>query len=105
MHIRQTDILTDVSENSEKELQNSGAESGLRWLVMQSLKERKWILAVMCRDFSEYEVTGFMSDNPCIVIQYADYLNKGTCGTEMDSACREKLERLKKEYETKWSCG
>lgn len=88
----------DCEENGKS------SDSGLRWLVMQSLKYRKWVLAVMCRDFSEYEVTGFMSDNPHIIIQYADYLNKGKMSADLDHICREKLERIKSEYEMKWSC-
>lgn len=86
MHTRQTDILTEPQEKN------------LRWLVMQSLKHKKWILAVICGDFSEYYVTELMSENVELIIQYADYLNKGIIGSAIDQKRRKILDTLRETY-------
>ena len=73
-------------------------ENDLRWLVMQSLKYKKWVLAVIRGDFSEYQVTELMSENVELIIQYADYLNKGTVGSSIDHRKREMLENVRERY-------
>ena len=73
-------------------------EASLRWLVMQSLKYKKWILAVVPRDFSEYQVTDLMSDNVELIIQYADYLNKGIAGSLIDDRKKALLEETREIY-------
>lgn len=73
-------------------------EDSLRWLVMQSLKYKKWILAVVPRDFSEYQVTELMSDNVELIIQYADYLNKGVIGSLIDDKKKAQLEQVRERY-------
>lgn len=73
-------------------------ENNLRWLVMQSLKYKKWVLAVIRGDFSEYQVTDLMSDNVELIIQYADYLNKGTVGSSIDRKIRTLLEKVREQY-------
>lgn len=70
-----------------------------RWLVMQSLKHNKWVLAVMRRNFAEYQVTDLMSENVNKIIQYADYLNSGKVDASMDRKSIVMLEKLKEEYE------
>ncbi len=47
----------------------------MRWLVMQSTKHKKWVLALVCEQSGEYQVTDLMSENVNKVICYADYLN------------------------------
>lgn len=87
MHTKQTDILTDPAQNR------------LHWLVMQSLKHQKWVLAVVQEDFVDYQVTEMMSANVELMVQYADYLNKGVVSGSMDAACIDRLETLRKKYE------
>lgn len=70
-----------------------------RWLVMQSLKHNKWVLAVMRGNFAEYRVTDLMSENVNKIIQYADYLNSGKADASMDRKSIVMLEKLKEEYE------
>lgn len=86
MHTRQTDISTDRNGDD------------LHWLVMQSLKHQKWVLAVVHGDFADYQVTDVMSANVDLMVQYADYLNKGKIGGSVDAGCRERLERLRDKY-------
>ncbi len=83
MHTRQTDTL--IRED-------------LHWLVMQSLKHRKWILAVIRGDFTEYQVTDVMSENVDLMVQYADYLNNGKAGSSVDARCMAMLDSLKERY-------
>ena len=91
MHTERMAILTDQRP------ENSG-DDGLRWLVMQSLKHGKWVLAVIHGDFSEYYVTDLMSERAELIVQYADYLNKGIVGNEIDRKRREMLEQLREKY-------
>lgn len=72
-----------------------------RWLVMQSLKYNKWVLAVMRQNFAEYQVTDLMSENVNKIIQYADYLNKGTVDATMDAKSLIMLDQLKEKYENR----
>ena len=66
----------------------------MRWCVMQSVKHRKWILAVMSEDFAEYEVTDIMSDDVNRIVQYADYLN----GRIPDKSVLSRLDSMKEKY-------
>lgn len=70
----------------------------LHWLVMQSLKHQKWVLAVVKGDFAQYQVTDVMSANVDLMVQYADYLNKGKTGGSMDAKCQAMLEQLRERY-------
>lgn len=79
--------------------QEQTQEDGLHWLVMQSLKHQKWVLAVVHDDFTDYQVTEVMSANVDLMVQYADYLNKGKVGSGMDARCLEMLERLRELYQ------
>lgn len=72
--------------------------SGLRWLVMQSLRHQKWVLAVVRGTFEEYCVTDVMSENVDLMVQCAAYLNRGVVGSGLDAVYVEKLERLKAQY-------
>ena len=91
MLTKQMDILTDQETESEQKQQ-------YHWLVMQSLKYRKWILSVIKGDFSEYQVTELMSENVELIIQYADYLNKGLIGNLIDKKQAAILEQVKQQY-------
>lgn len=71
---------------------------GLRWLVMQSLKHQKWVLAVVQGTFEEYRVTDMMSENVELMVQCADYLNRGIVGTGLDQGHIRKLEQLRDEH-------
>lgn len=75
----------------------------MRWCVMQSMKYKKWILAVMNNDSTAYEVTDVMSDNVEKIIQYADYLNLVNSGKEIEAGMLERLEQLRMCYEMKES--
>lgn len=76
----------------------AAASCGLRWMVMQSLKHGKWVLAVVRGTFEEYRVTDLMSENVELMIQCADYLNRDKAGSALDAHYIQKLERLKSEY-------
>lgn len=45
------------------------------WLVMQSVKHRKWVLALVCAQTGEYQVTDLMSESVDKITLYANYLN------------------------------
>lgn len=75
----------------------------MRWCVMQSMKHKKWILAVMNNDSTAYEVTDVMSDNVKKIIQYADYLNLVNSGKGIEAGMLERLEQLRLCYEMKES--
>ena len=65
---------------------------------MQSLKHQKWVLAVVRGDFTEYQVTDVMSGNVDVMVQYADYLNKGKIGPGLDSRSILMLETVRSKY-------
>ena len=70
----------------------------MRWCVMQSMKYKKWILAVMNEDCTRYEVTDIMSDNPDQIVLYAEYMNEGKGENRIDSLTLARLEEFKKKY-------
>lgn len=72
----------------------------MHWLVMQSLKHRKWVLAVIQGTFEEYYVTDIMSENVDLIIQCADYLNRGVAGSAIDNGRMAQLDRLREKYST-----
>ena len=71
----------------------------MRWCVMQSMKYKKWILAVMNEDCTRYEVTDIMSDNPDQIVLYAEYMNEGKGENRIDSLTLARLEEFKKKYD------
>lgn len=71
----------------------------MRWCVMQSMRYKKWILAVVNEDFTAYEVTDVMSDYVEQIIQYADYLNLGREAVGLDPKMKELLDAKKRQYE------
>ncbi|MDY3249608.1 MAG: hypothetical protein SOX32_04590 [Candidatus Choladocola sp.] len=84
-----------TSHPEEERVLQQEPEASLHWLVMQSMKHKKWVLAVMWGNFSEYRVTDMMSENVDKVIQYADYLNRGAIGPSLDQRSIAALEKLK----------
>ena len=78
--------------------ETSAGSSGVRWLVMQSLTHRKWVLSVVRGTFEEYQVTDLMSENVDMIIQYADYLNHGRKGAALDNKSIDRLERMRDRY-------
>lgn len=66
----------------------------MRWVVMQSMKYKKWVLAVMNESCTAYEVTEIMSENPEKIIQYAEYMNEGKWETKLDEQTKEMLNEL-----------
>lgn len=95
-----SDTIPFFHDSPGKQKAKDGAGK-MRWCVMQSLKYKKWILAVMNPDFTEYEVTDVMSDYVEKIIQYADYLNTGKGETAIEKPVLGKLEQLKLQYEKK----
>ena len=84
-----------TSRPGEERVLHQDPEASVRWLVMQSMKHKKWVLAVMWGEFSEYRVTDMMSESVDKVIQYADYLNRGAIGPSLDQKSIAALEKLK----------
>lgn len=91
------DTLIERPKRGAPEASGEGS-TGIRWLVMQSLKHQKWVLAVIKGAFEEYYVTDMMSENVELMIQCADYLNRGIIGSGLDAKRIDLLERLKDEY-------
>ncbi len=91
------DILT---ENEKKGIQEASREesAAVRWLVMQSVKHQKWVLSVIRGTFEEYYVTDMMSENVDLMVQCADYLNRGIKGSGLDVRQIELLDQLKNKY-------
>lgn len=89
-----------MTEREKEGISETSGESriGIRWLVMQSLKHQKWVLAVIKGTFEEYYVTDMMSENVELMVQCADYLNRGITGSGLDARRIELLERLKEKY-------
>lgn len=91
------DILIEREARDLPEV--SGEKSiGIRWLVMQSLKHQKWVLAVVKGTFEEYCVTDMMSENVELMVQCADYLNRGIVGCGLDPGRMDRLEQLRHQY-------
>lgn len=92
--------MVTLTEKAQEALpEKTGKQgAGIRWLVMQSLKHQKWVLAVVKGNFEEYHVTDLMSENVELIVQCADYLNRGIVGSGLDGRQIELLEQLKNEY-------
>ena len=89
-----------MTESEKEGVQESSREAGVavRWLVMQSVKHQKWVLAVVRGTFEEYCVTDMMSENVELMVQCADYLNRGVVGSGLDARQIELLDKLKNMY-------
>lgn len=70
----------------------------MRWCVMQSMKYKKWILAVMNESCTAYEVTEVMSESAEKIILYTEYLNEGKGEAKLDGKTKELLDGLKAAY-------
>lgn len=70
----------------------------MRWCVMQSMKYKKWILAVMNDSLTSYEVTEVMSDSPEKIIMYTEYMNEGKGEKLLDMQTKAMLDGMLEKY-------
>lgn len=69
----------------------------MRWIPLQSMKSRKWMLCVLFDDCMTYDVTTVESDHVAEILHYAAYMNGGAAdgiGAEMLG----KLDDLRRKY-------
>lgn len=71
----------------------------MRWIPLQSMESRKWMLCVLFDDCMTYDVTSVESDHVTEILHYAAYMN-GVDDPNMGVEMLEKLDDLKREYES-----
>ena len=71
----------------------------MRWIPLQSMESKKWMLCVLFDDCMTYDVTSVESDHVTEILHYAAYMN-GTADDSMGAEMLEKLDVLKREYES-----
>ena len=71
----------------------------MRWIPLQSMESKKWMLCVLFDDCMTYDVTSVESDHVTEILQYAAYMN-GAVDDSIGAEIREKLDNLKREYES-----
>ncbi len=71
----------------------------MRWIPLQSMKSRKWKLCVLFDDCMTYDVTTIESDQVAEILRYTAYLNDDI-GDGIEAGILEKLNKLKREYES-----
>lgn len=75
----------------------------IKFYVMQSLKQDKWVLAAVKGVFEDYQVTEVMSANAWLMVSYAKYLNTGVPEQGLERSQMEQLDVLKEEYIEKFA--
>lgn len=73
----------------------------IKFYVMQSLKQNKWVLAAVKNVFEEYQVTEVMSANAWLMVSYAKYLNTGVLDPGIEQPQIEMLDSLRESYYSK----
>lgn len=70
----------------------------MRWIPLQNVNTRNWILSVLHDDCMSYEVTSVESEHVEKVLSYAAYMNHGITDG-IDSVMLVRLSELKDKYE------
>ena len=69
----------------------------MRWIPLQNINSRKWVLCVLYDDCMSYDVTTIESEHVEKILTCAAYMNDGITGN-IDSATLEQLAKLKNKY-------
>lgn len=67
----------------------------MRWIPLQNINSRKWVLCVLYDDCMSYDVTLIESEHVERILSYASYVNDGVTDN-IDSATLVRLQKLKK---------
>ena len=67
----------------------------MRWIPLQNINSRKWVLCVLYDDCMSYGVTLIESEHVERILSYASYMNDGVTDN-IDSATLVRLQKLKK---------
>ncbi len=67
----------------------------MRWIPLQNINSRKWVLCVLYDDCMSYDVTLIESEHVERILSYASYMNDGVTDN-IDSATLVRLQKLKK---------
>lgn len=70
----------------------------MRWIPLQNMNSRKWVLCVLYDDCMSYDVTSIESEYVEKILSYASYMNEGIINN-IDSVMLTQLKKLKKKYE------
>lgn len=74
----------------------------MRWIPLQNMNSKKWVLCVLYDDCMSYDVTSIESEHVEKILSYASYMNEGIVNN-IDSAMLTQLKKLKKNMSNK--CG
>lgn len=74
----------------------------MRWIPLQNMNSRKWVLCVLYDDCMSYDVTSIESEYVEKILSYASYMNDGIIDN-IDSVMLTQLKKLKKNMSNK--CG
>lgn len=69
----------------------------MRWIPLQSIESKKWVLCVLFDDCMTYDVTTIESDHVEKIWHYAAYMN-GEVGGGIEAGMLGKLDSLKTRY-------
>ena len=69
----------------------------MRWIPLQNMNTKRWLLCVLYDDCLSYDVTEIESENVEKILTYAAYMNDGITGN-IDSVTLEQLSKLKNRY-------
>ncbi|RKI85915.1 hypothetical protein D7V83_02675 [bacterium 0.1xD8-71] len=67
----------------------------MRWIPLQNINSRKWVLCVLYDDCMSYDVTLIESEHVERILSYASYMNDGVTDN-IDPATLVRLQKLKK---------
>lgn len=70
----------------------------MRWIPLQNMNSKKWVLCVLYDDCMSYDVTSIESEHVDRILSYASYMNDGFVDN-IDSVTLTRLKKLKKTYE------
>lgn len=74
----------------------------MRWIPLQNMNSRKWVLCVLYDDCMSYDVTSIESEYVEKILFYASYMNEGIINN-IDSVMLTQLKKLKKNMSNR--CG
>lgn len=67
----------------------------MRWIPLQNINSRKWVLCVLYDDCMSYDVTPIESEHVEKILSYASYMNDGVIDN-IDPVTLARLQELKK---------
>lgn len=70
----------------------------MRWMPLQNVNSKKWVLCVRKDDCRTYETTDIASDSIEQISAYAAYMNQTANVMGIDTQMRRRLDVLKQQY-------